>query len=103
MNDDRVGFLRMIPGSPVPLPTQRAHPTAWLWFIVGGAFIVVPGLVILYILNLPASIELASADPSTAALWILDLSLFVVPAALLVAAGSLAIAFGLRRRASARS
>jgi len=73
---------------------QRSGRTAWLWFVIGGVFILMPGVGIIYFL--------ASNYPFPSYVSGLLLVMCYGPPFLLVTAGLLVIAYGLSRRLRSR-
>ncbi len=75
--------------------------TGWAWFVVGGAFLLVPGAVLLCYLDIPAVMWYAASAPSTMAAGFVSLLVFLAPSVILLVVGMLAVAYGSRRRSLA--
>lgn len=90
---------------PSPAEAASANPThgkAWLWFIVGGAFILVPGVALAYWLDIPFLTFVSSSDPSTWVPWVPFLIVVLAPSIIFLSVGLWAVAFGIARRSPSR-
>ena len=82
---------------------ESARRSAWVWFIVGGAFILVPGVTLFYFLGFPALAYVAELGGPGTVLWIPFLLVTLGPTIVLLVVGLCTIAFGVRRRFAAHS
>lgn len=80
-------------------PRRRAG----VWLVVGGAFILVPGIALFYFLGFPALLYFVWLGGSAPLLWIPFLLITLGPPVALLVAGVWAIAAGVRRRSAAGS
>lgn len=71
---------------------------AWIWVIVGGVFILTPGIIILYFYNLWNPIWM-----NTGPGWALTYGVMLGPPLLFVGVGVAVIAIGTRRYREARA